>query len=76
MEFLKFDRCSFASHVDVQFGIKPVLDNEAVGHCYSLRLHGMVSRVAISTDFGVVEVRHASLMILLYLHYYNEGRGG
>lgn len=46
-----------ATHVDFHLGVQSIIHDQAVGHAYAVRLHGMAGHIGVVADIRVVEVR-------------------
>ena len=54
--------------IDIQLPIETSVDNEGVGHSYSLGFHWMLLGVHEFPEILVVEVGHSSFTICLHKH--------
>lgn len=44
------------THVDLHFLVEAIVHDQAVGHTYAMRLHGVARDVGVVAHIGVVEV--------------------
>lgn len=44
------------THVDFHFLVKAIVHDQAMGHPYTVRLHGMSRHIGIVSHVGIVEV--------------------